>query len=136
VQLQASKMVYDINEYGNTLFTCPSALSVTEKINKLISTLIVEPVMQETYWYLNQDCNPETFFLGRSLWDKILAAAKTDVYTRFYMMLKHAEEYTHLWIQNDGWIFSHCANGILHPWVREIGTQWLCQKLPSKMDKE
>jgi hypothetical protein len=51
VQLQASKMVYDINEYGDTLFTCPSAWSVTEKINELISALIIEPVMQETYLY-------------------------------------------------------------------------------------
>jgi hypothetical protein len=76
---------------------------------------------------LNHDCDPETFFLGRSLWEKILEAAKTDVYTRIYMMLKHAEEYKHLWIQNDGWICSHCANGFLHPWVTEIRTQWLCQ---------
>jgi hypothetical protein len=43
------------------------------------------------------------------------------------MMLKHADEYKHLWIRNDGWICSHCANGFLHPWVTEIGTQWLCQ---------
>jgi hypothetical protein len=100
---------------------------VTEKIKELISALIAEPVMQETYLYLNQDLDPETFFLGRSLWEKILVAAKTDIYTRFYMMLKHADEYKHLWIQNDKWIFFHCANGFLHPWVTEIGTQWLCQ---------
>jgi hypothetical protein len=120
-------MIYDINENGDTLFTCPIAWSVTEKINKLISALIVDPVMQETYLYSNQDCDPETFFLGRSLWDKILVAAKTDAFTRFNMMLKHAKEYEHLWICNHGWICSHCANGFLHPWVTEIGTQGLCQ---------
>jgi hypothetical protein len=43
------------------------------------------------------------------------------------MMLKHTEKYKHLWIQNDGWICSHRANGFLHPGVTEIGTQWLCQ---------
>jgi hypothetical protein len=75
-------MVCDINEHGDTLCTCPNAYSATEKINKLISAWIAEPVMQETYLYLNHDLNPETFFLRRSLWEKILAAAKTDVYVR------------------------------------------------------
>jgi hypothetical protein len=79
--------------------------------------------MQETYLYLNQDCDPDKFFLRRSLWDKILEEAKTDAFTRFYIMLKHAEEYEHLWICNDWWICSYCANGFLHPWVTEIGTQ-------------
>jgi hypothetical protein len=72
-------MPYDINENGDTLFTCPITWSVTRKVNKLFSALGVEPVMQATYLALNPDCDAETFFMGRSLWDKILVAAKTDV---------------------------------------------------------
>jgi hypothetical protein len=126
-QLQASKIPYDINENGDTLFTCPRAWSVTRKINKLISVLYVEPVMQATYLALNPDCDPETFFMGRSLWEKMLVSARTDVFVRFYMMLKHCEEYKHLWTHNKGWICSPCANGFTHPWLMENGGQWLCQ---------
>jgi hypothetical protein len=84
--LQASKMPYDINENGDTLFTCPIAWSVIEKVNELISVLNVEPVMQATYLSLHPDCDAETFFEGRSLWEKILEAARTDVFVRLYMM--------------------------------------------------
>jgi hypothetical protein len=91
VRLQASKMPYDINEAGNTLFTCPMAWSVLEKVNELISALTVEPIMQATYLSLHPDCQADTFFKGRSLWDKILKAAKTDVFIRLYMMLNHSD---------------------------------------------
>jgi hypothetical protein len=120
-------MPYNINENGDTLSTCPIAWSVTRKVNKFISALDVEPVMQATYLALNPDCDPETFFMGRSLWDKILRAARTDVFVRFYMMLKHCEEYKHLWTHNEGWICSNCANGFIHPWLMENEGQWLCQ---------
>jgi hypothetical protein len=101
-RLQTSKMPYNINENGDTLFKRPIAWSVTSKVNKLISALDVEPVMQATYLALNLDCDPETFFMGRSMWDKILRAERTDVFVRFYMMLKHCKEYKHLWTHNEG----------------------------------
>jgi hypothetical protein len=128
-------MPYNINENGDTLSTCPIAWSVTRKVNKFISALDVEPVMQATYLALNPDCDPETFFMGRSLWDKILRAARTDVFVRFYMMLKHYEEYKHLWTHNEGWICSNCANGFIHPWLMENEGQWLCQ-LSTLQDRE
>jgi hypothetical protein len=109
-QLQASKMPYDIIENGDTLFTCPIAWSVTRKANELISALNVLPVMLATYLALYPDCESETFVMGRSLWDKFLVATRTDVFVRFYMMLKHCREYKHLWSHNEGWICSHCAN--------------------------
>jgi hypothetical protein len=114
-QLQLSKMPYNINENGDTLFTCPIAWSVIEKVNELISALNAEPDMQATYLALHPDCNAETFFMGRSLWDKILQASRTDVFVRLYMMLKHSNVYKHLWIHNEGWLCSNCANGFLHP---------------------
>jgi hypothetical protein len=86
-------MSYDINEAGDTLFTCPMAWGVLEKVNELIRALNVEPIIQATYLSLHPDCNTETFFEGRSLWDKILQAARTDVFTRLYMMLKHSDVY-------------------------------------------
>jgi hypothetical protein len=114
-RLQASKMPYDINEAGDTLFTCPMAWSVLEKVNELISALNVKPIMQATYLSLHPDCEADTFFEGRSLWDKILQAARTDVFIRLYMMLKHSNVYKHLWTHNEEWHCSNCANGLLHP---------------------
>jgi hypothetical protein len=95
-------MPYDINEAGDTLFTCPIAWSVLEKVNELISALNVKPIMQAMYLSLHPDCEADTFFEGSSLWDKILQAARRDVFIRLCMMLKHSNVYKQLWTHNEG----------------------------------
>jgi predicted membrane chloride channel (bestrophin family) len=89
-------MPYDINEAGDIVLTCPMAWSVLEKVNELKSALNVEPIMQATYLALHPDCESDTFFEGRTLWDKILQASREIEFIRLYMLIKHSNSYMYL----------------------------------------
>jgi hypothetical protein len=115
-------MPYDINEAGDVVFTCPISYSVLEIVNEFKSALNVKPIMQATYLALHPEVS-DTFFEGRTLWDKILQASKLTVFIRLYMMLKHSNSVMHLWKYDKEW---HCFNGTLHTW-REEEELWLCQ---------
>jgi hypothetical protein len=115
-------MPYDINEAGDMVFICPISYSVLEIVNKFTSALNVEPTMQATYLALHPVVS-DTFFEGRTLWDKILQASKETVFIRLYMLIKHNKSFMHMWKYDEEW---HCLNGILHTW-REEEEQWLCQ---------
>jgi hypothetical protein len=99
-------MPYDINEAGDVVFTCPISYSVLKIVNEFKSALNVEPTMQATYLALHPEVY-DTFFEGRTLWDKILQASKQTVFLRLYMMIKHNRSFMHLWKYDEEW---HCLN--------------------------
>jgi hypothetical protein len=73
--------------------------------------------------YLTLHPLPDTFFEGKTLWDKIIEASKLTVFIQLYMMIRHNRILKPLWKHDEDW---HCFKGILHSW-REEDNQWLCR---------
>jgi hypothetical protein len=122
VRLQANKMPHYTNEARYIVFTYPLSYSALEIVKEFKKALNEEPLMQATYLALNPEVS-DTFFAGKSLWDKILQASNLDQFIRLYMMIKHRRGLMHLWKYDEEW---HSFNGTLNTWQEEDG-QWLCQ---------
>jgi hypothetical protein len=115
-------MPHDIDEAGDVVFTYPLSNSALEIVEKFKKALNEEPILQATYLALHPEVC-DTFFEGKTLWEKILQASKLTVFIRLYHMLKLNRSLRPLWKHEEEW---HCFNGTLYA-GREEDVQWLCQ---------